>query len=80
MEGGRERGLSMKISIKSVYRALRHLEKSSGKRGMTLRETHMLENCPHSQQTAICYLLYKSSPVSTTISQGSVHGICSRSR
>ena len=79
MEGGRERGLSTKVGIKSVYRALRHLEKSSGKRGMTLGETHMLENCPHSQQTAICYLLCKSSPVSTMISQGSVHGIRSRS-
>ena len=81
-DGGNRRkiGLSMKIGIKSVYRAVRHLEKSSGKRDVTLRATHTLENCPYSQQVAICYLLYKHSPVSTTVSQGSVHGILSRSR
>ena len=60
----------MKIGIKSVYRAVRHLEKSSGKRDVTLRATHTLENCPYSQQVAICYLLYKHSPVSTTVSHG----------
>ena len=81
-DGGNRRkiGLSMKIGIKSVYRAVRHLEKSSGKRDVTLRATHTLENCPYSQQVAIGYLLYKHSPVSTTVSQGSVHGILSRSR
>lgn len=61
-------GLSSKLGIKPVYTAFRHLENSSGKQGMALGATYILKNCPHFQQMAICYLLYKSSPVSTTIS------------
>jgi len=80
-EGGEKKkvGLSTKIGIKPLSTALRHLENSSGKQGLTLRATCILKNCPHSQQIVICYLLYKSSPVSTTISLGSVHGILSKS-
>lgn len=75
----KKKGLSSKLGIKPVYTAFRHLENSSGKQGMAQGATYILKNCPHFQQTAICYLLYKSSPVSTTISQGSVYGVLPKS-
>lgn len=78
-DGKKKKGLSSELGIKPVYTAFRHLENSSGKQGMAQGATYIRKNCPHFQQMTICYLLYKSSPVSTTISQGSVYGVLPKS-